>query len=551
VSRVNSNIRSQLINFFIEYDALQKHLYLNKCLEQLSSEDPSILEILGIIFKYLNNDDKNLIINAILKLDVSIHSEFCVNFFNFYRFTMNDLSDEISKKFIDILNELKTKEIFNNTIDYLINMKNEKPAFNENSKVLLLIPEFQSSISFLQPPIDYMTVVALLKSYNIACDILDNRVFNYSIEKVLNLIKQYDLIFITSTPIDMMQKYYIDYRYAVFCNNVSNILSYYPRKQIYIVGPHGTVDCDLLCNDINIEKKNIIKGEFEQKIVSIVLEHLHKEDNIKDVTLFMPDYNSVHIKWYFGREYKNNICTYQPNMTIMQISKGCPYRCKFCYNFYGKTVKYKSFDAIIKEFSILRTLGISEIFFIDQTFTLNKKLLTKICNYLIKNDYHFSWQCETRADLLDYELVKLMKQAGCKSIWLGIESFSQELLDINNKDIDLFKIYDALKICKEANMNLCGFIMFGMPGETNITINQTISEIKRLKLRISPSVNSCEPRIGSDLYASMKESGIKIKSFFDLNKYKGTYCNQITNEDIKKAEKELLLYWRVHYLNEN
>lgn len=194
---------------------------------------------------------------------------------------------------------------------------------------------------------------------------------------------------------------------------------------------------------------------------------------------------------------------------IMLTSRGCPYRCVYCSKISGKIYRKHSIDRIIKEMKILiDDYGAKEIIFRDDTFTIDKKHIRELCNKIIQEKLNkkIKWTCMTRVDLIDYGLLRLMKKAGCWSIHYGIESGSQRLLDVIQKDITIKQIRDALRWTSKTGIEIKAFFMLGLPTETRKESLQTLRFMKE----INPDwvqVTITVPYPGTKLYEIAKKSG--------------------------------------------
>lgn len=189
-------------------------------------------------------------------------------------------------------------------------------------------------------------------------------------------------------------------------------------------------------------------------------------------------------------------------------SRGCPYQCTFCdRSVFGN--RFRSFGAeyiigLIKE--IKNRYGVREISFYDDTFTADKARLNKICEALINNDLRLSWSCLGRADLADSDSLTLMKRAGCWSVSYGIESASQDILDLYQKKINLYQVEEAVRMTKAQGIQTRAFFMLGNPMETQNTILQTQSLLRRLSLD-DIHISFFMPLPGSDSYKSVEKYG--------------------------------------------
>lgn len=165
-------------------------------------------------------------------------------------------------------------------------------------------------------------------------------------------------------------------------------------------------------------------------------------------------------------------------------SRGCPYKCAYCSKpVFGSRFRGQSPERVVDEIVYhQRKLGINELAFYDDVFTLNKERAYAIADEIIKRGVKISWSCETRVDLVDKELLRHIKQAGCYAIAYGIESGSPEILATLNKGITLQQAEEAVRLSQEVGLQTIGYFMIGSPGETPETVRQTIDFAKKLKL---------------------------------------------------------------------
>ncbi len=193
-------------------------------------------------------------------------------------------------------------------------------------------------------------------------------------------------------------------------------------------------------------------------------------------------------------------------------SRGCPYRCSYCSKpIFGNKFRGQSPERVVEEVAYYQDkFGIKELAFYDDVFTLNKKRAYAIADGIMKRGLKIHWTCETRVNLVDKELLRHMKQAGCYAIAYGIESASQEILNILNKDITLEQVEEAVGKTQEVGLQTIGYFMIGSPGESPETISQTIQFAKKLKLDFAQFAITT-PFPGTELYSLyLKNSGNDI-----------------------------------------
>ena len=170
-----------------------------------------------------------------------------------------------------------------------------------------------------------------------------------------------------------------------------------------------------------------------------------------------------------------------PAMPIM-ISRGCPYSCIFCSkSVFGNKYRNNSPIYVVNQIRLLiEKFGVKEIKFYDDVFTLDRKWVMAICAELKNQGIDVPWTCETRVDLVDVELLRTMKDAGCYMIAYGVESGDQGILTAVGKSVTLNQITKAFSLTHEAGIGTVGYFMLGTPNETPETIKRTIEFAKKL-----------------------------------------------------------------------
>jgi len=154
---------------------------------------------------------------------------------------------------------------------------------------------------------------------------------------------------------------------------------------------------------------------------------------------------------------------------VMSISRGCTFNCGFCETtkLWGNINRQFSPQRVIAEVNdLVNKYGTRGIYFINDNFTMRKNQTAEFCDLLIKSKLDIEWVCDTRVDLVNQEILEKMASAGCKTIWFGIESGSQKVLNHINRNITLEQIEEAFKMCRKAGIQIACSFMLGMPSET-------------------------------------------------------------------------------------
>lgn len=195
-------------------------------------------------------------------------------------------------------------------------------------------------------------------------------------------------------------------------------------------------------------------------------------------------------------------------------TRGCPYNCIFCasHKIWGRKVRYRSPRNVIDEIKqIKKEHHTNYFYFEDDSFTVNKNFVKKICDLIIKEKLEITWSCETRADLVTEESVERMKYAGCISVVLGAESGSDEILKKIKKGISVKQIKKAVSVLKKYRIKTGVFFMIGFPWETVKEINDTVQLMKETDPQVA-IFSIATPYPGTELYKICQSENILPKN---------------------------------------
>ena len=169
---------------------------------------------------------------------------------------------------------------------------------------------------------------------------------------------------------------------------------------------------------------------------------------------------------------------------VMSIttSRGCPYACAYCSatNFWGYSVRFHSVDYVEKELEQIVSLGYNFVCFEDATFSVHIKRAMDICDRIITNPklQALTWSCETRPDRLTLDLLQKFEESRCLLVMLGVESGSDVVLQANNRTVPVSQVREAMNIIRETEIPVQTLMIFGLPGETEQTVKETIEFLK-------------------------------------------------------------------------
>jgi len=162
-------------------------------------------------------------------------------------------------------------------------------------------------------------------------------------------------------------------------------------------------------------------------------------------------------------------------MTQMMCSRGCPFSCDFCSRpVFGRAYAARSAKNIVDEMEEILSYGYDHIWLSDDIFPVDRKMVTQVCDEIMRRGLRFEWGCLCRADLMSRELALKMRQAGCWQIFFGLESGDDHVLKLMNKGITVQQSREAVSACADVGIRVGAFFMLGYPGETNETMLKTI-----------------------------------------------------------------------------
>lgn len=189
-------------------------------------------------------------------------------------------------------------------------------------------------------------------------------------------------------------------------------------------------------------------------------------------------------------------------------SRGCPYQCIFCdKTVFGMKYRFNSADYVLAQVDeVVQRFGAREIAFLDDSFTVRRDRVLDICAGLRRRHPGLTWTCMTRANLVDRDLLRAMKRAGCWQVAVGVESASQAVLDLVQKGETLDEVEQCIRDAAGVGLMVKGFFVLGLPGGTRDTIARTIAFAKSVPLT-DVVVTIATPMPGSLFYEVADQYG--------------------------------------------
>jgi radical SAM superfamily enzyme YgiQ (UPF0313 family) len=196
------------------------------------------------------------------------------------------------------------------------------------------------------------------------------------------------------------------------------------------------------------------------------------------------------------------------DMGMIMTSRGCPFNCTFCSSLWGQRIRHRSIPNILSEIRYLHErFGTRNIYFKDDTFTADRKWVNAFCEAISRTDPSISWECLTRIELVNRDLIESMRAAGMFNLKIGIETGSERLLRATNKKLSLDQIRRGAAVLNELGQSWSAFFMLGYPDESEEEIKMSwrlIEEIRPTYVSMSILV----PYPGCSTYYDLRDRGM-------------------------------------------
>jgi len=393
-------------------------------------------------------------------------------------------------------------------------------------KVTLVHPALAGAFSSDQPPVGLAYLASVLEQHGCEIRVIDAQAEKLSPKAVVRLIAQQapDLVGVTVTTPMLPTSLEIARGVRGSC----------PSAVLVAGGPHATVCPDDLLGDGAFHY--VVRGEGESTLGELVEALLSNGDTTaiaglssrRDETVVhnpdrpllpridelpYPDWSLFPLKRYSSFVRRNDYCL--PILT----SRGCPFGCTFCYKgVFGRQLRMRTPEDVVDEWqSLVERYSAREIAVIDDVFTCDTERVIRICNLLVERDLDgIPWSTTNgiRVDRVSPELFQAMRRAGCYRVYFGIESGAPEILKSLNKGVTLEQVRYAVRLAKEAGLEVGGYFMLGNVGETDAEMDATIDLALELGFDYA-QFSIATPYPGTRLYETIRQDGKMLISSWE------------------------------------
>ena len=338
------------------------------------------------------------------------------------------------------------------------------------------------------PPLSLAYGAAIMERSGRRAAIVDAHAERLGPARVAEAVRGVPDIFISTSPLD---------RWQCPVNRIANVYEVIeavraasPGSRILLTGPHGTTLPEKILAETPADA--VILGEPETTVGELAsgkrLEDIegvaYRQGGatvVKPRTTFMdlddlplPAFHLLPMnKYYFdflGRKF-----------AVLEGSRGCPFRCTFCYRDMYGPYRAKSAAKLVAEIEYAYDkFGVRNIYFADLTFTVDKALVRATCDAIVERGLKIRWACQTRLDLMDEALLTKMRDAGCRLIEVGVESGTESIVRGTNKYIPPRTITEGIRQIRRLGMESVAFMLLGLPGETREDMLRSIRAVRKI-----------------------------------------------------------------------
>ncbi|MBP9848652.1 MAG: radical SAM protein [Flavobacterium sp.] len=411
------------------------------------------------------------------------------------------------------------------------------------------------------PPLGLLYVSGYLKSKNISNDVFDTTFSNQTTQLEFILEKKPKVICIYTnlmTKIEVIKLMKIlkteTYNFPKIVlggpdvtYNVENYLK--AGADFLVIGEGEETTFELYQAIINNSDIHQIYGiAFLENNQVIQTEARTKFKELNELPL--PNREAIYMQKYL-ETWKNNHG--KSSMTI-STQRGCPYTCKWCSTaVYGQSYRRRPTHLVVEEMKMLKEkYNPDAIWFVDDVFTISHKWLTEFHSEIIKQNAIIPFECITRAERLNDEILRLLKEIGCFRIWIGAESGSQKIIDLMDRRVDINHVKKMIQNTNAIGIETGTFVMLGYPDETIDDIDKTIQYLKEAK-PTQYTITIAYPIKGTSLYNEIEDK-ITIQPEWESSTdreidFKRTYSKKFYKYAVSKLVNEVEASRSNSYLN--
>ncbi|OQD58685.1 putative oxidoreductase [Methanobrevibacter arboriphilus JCM 13429 = DSM 1125] len=389
-----------------------------------------------------------------------------------------------------------------------------------STDVLLINPidntAVKNGLGLSIPPLNLMYLAGALEKASFSVKIFDDDLYQLGNDKILKVVSKIDPMVVGLTATTATINNALEY--------VKNIKRVLPNVLSVIGGPHTTfVPEETLIDEESLDVVVIGEGEetFVDLVEAFIKTQYKKLSKVKGIAFrdedkvrmngFRPlikDLDSIPFPARHLVPFKSYELSGQSGGMI--TSRGCVFGCNYCSSslIMGKKFRTRSPENVVDEVEeLVFKYGLEDIAFLDDIFMLDKRRAIKICDEIKERGIDLKFVASSRVDTVNKSLLESLTNSGMKTLYYGVESGSQRVLDLMGKNITLNQTEKAFKIAKDVGVDVIGSFILGYPGETVEEMNDTID----FSIKLDPDYaqySILTPFPGTPIYSQLKKSNL-------------------------------------------
>jgi len=413
----------------------------------------------------------------------------------------------------------------------------------KNIKVMLINPPVSfdifygewdmSDVKSSSPPLGILSLAGMIRKYGYGVEVLDAHAENLTLDQIQDKIEEYEPDVVGLTAMTVMISAAASILKLTKEANPAIItilggvhvtaepvttLQRYPFIDYAVIGEGEIVFTEFL--------ERVVRGQGKKEEVQSLVTREGQEINVNPRRAFFKSLDEFPVPAFdlvpnLFNHYRLSVFGTKKFRSVgLVTSRGCTGKCTFCdLGVVGRGYRSNTAEYLITMMKDLhKNYGVNDFLFYDDLFVGSRPRLQAVCEMIIKEKLPFTWSCCARVDFIHVDMLKLMKDAGCWMIEYGIESGSQRIIDSMRKNITKEKIRETVNATFEAGITTKGNFIFGNPGESHDSIQESIDFACDLKLTYFQHT-FLAPLPGSELYETAGKYGDFNPSWDEMNTF--------------------------------
>ena len=428
------------------------------------------------------------------------------------------------------------------------------------------VPAAVEAENLSYPPLALMSICQFVREKSDHdCVILDAQLDNLTYDEVQDKIREYgpDVVGITAFTVQLVDVH----------NTIAAARAVSSVEYVVLGGPHIS---DFPHESVGLPGVDaVVKGEGQKPMVSLLDAWAngeqargipgvvaHADDPVPESDVYfsndLDEYPIIDRGMVDYQRYYD-VMGNGGYFTTMITSRGCPYRCTFC-NTPRHRYRVMSASRVCDELEHCTSLGIEEIYFVDDTFNITNKRVHELCDEILRRNIKIRWTVRFRVKGVDVPLLEKMKAAGCQRIQMGVEQGTEEGLLRLKKDVTAAEIKRAFDACRQVGIQTVAYFLIGTPVERN---REDVLDTIQYAIDLNPNFvmfNVLTPFPGTTLYdEGLRDGVLDIEDWLNFMRAPDeSFKAQLWDEYFSRAElREMLdlaykrFYGRPRYILQN